>query len=426
MLKKDMKIAIVHDFLVQYGGAERFLEVLSEMFPNAPIYTLLYDEEKMSAQGGPVSDWDSKDIRTSYLQKFPRFLRKHYQWLLPFFPVMAETFDLRDYDLVISSSSAWVKGIVTKLDTMHIAYLHSPMRFVWDYNEKYIKEISNFSRQGGTPPRRWQFPISNFLKRLVLSYIRVWDRLAADRPDYLVANSKYTQSRIQKYYRRNSAVIYPPAFSEAENNFQFPISNFQSNLNFQNSNSKINSKFNLPVGGQNTKYKIPNTEYFLIVSRLSPYKKVDLAIEAFNKLELPLVVIGEGKQKKYLQKITGKNVKILGWKDQDKLKKYYSGARAFIFPTNDDFGITMVEANSYGVPVIALKEGGAKEIIKEGENGLFFEAQTAEVLADGIRRFIGRENQFNSEKIKKSAERFGKERFKKEFIDFINSKLNIQ
>jgi glycosyltransferase involved in cell wall biosynthesis len=371
-MNKELKIAIVHDFLVQYGGAEKVLEALCEMFPEAPIYTLLYDWEKMRGK------FERKDVRTSYLQKFPKFLRRRYQWLLPFFPVMPETFDLREYDLVISSSGAWSKGIVTKLNTIHVAYIHSPMRFVWDYNEKYLDE-----EKGGR---------FKFLTRLILSYIRIWDRLAAERPDYLIANSKYTQQRISKYYRRESEVIYPPAYQVSSINYQL--------------SKKISGK------------------YFLIVSRLSPYKKVDLAIEAFNKLGLPLIVIGEGKQKKYLQKIAGENIKILGWKNEKKLKRYYQNARALIFPSNDDFGITAVEAMSFGLPVVAYKKGGIKEIVEEGKSGIFFESQTPEVLADGVRRFLEKEKELDPEEIKKSAEKFSKEKFKKELFEFIE-KINF-
>jgi glycosyltransferase involved in cell wall biosynthesis len=377
-----LKIALVHDFLVQYGGAERFLEVLAEMFPDSPIYTLLYDKEKMGDR------FEGREIRTSYLQKFPRFLRKRYQWLLPFLMVAPETFDLRDFDLVISSSGAWAKGIITRLNTTHIAYLHSPMRFVWEitHNAKRI------TRNG----------LGNFFVRFLLNYVRMWDKLAAERPDYLISNSKYTQERVKKYYRRESAVIYPPAFSEAENNFQFPIPNFQSNSNDQISNDK------------------KNTGYFLIVSRLSPYKKVDLAVEAFNKLGLPLVIIGEGKQRKYLEKIARDNIKILGWVSDDKLGSYYAEARAFIFPADDDFGLTIVEAMGHGVPAIAYKKGGALEIIEEGKTGEFFEAQTPEVLADGVRRFMENEGKYSRENIINRAREFSKDKFKIELEEFIN------
>lgn len=366
MLRKDLKIAIVHDFLVQYGGAERVLEVLSEMFPEAPIYTLLYDQEKI---GDKFKD---KNIRTSYLQKFPKFLRKRYRWLLPFFMVVPETFDLREFDLVISSTGAWSKGIVTRLNTIHISYLHSPMRFVWELRHNYIK---------------------GFFSRLLLGYVRMWDKLASERPDYLIANSQYTQERIKKYYRRDSEVIYPPAFDEARD------------TNYGSENQKDKGK------------------YFLIISRLSPYKKVDLAVEAFNKLGLPLVIIGRGKQKKYLEKIAKENIKIKGWVSDKKLADYYAKSRAFIFPADDDFGMTMVEAMSYGVPVIAYRKGGALEIVEEGKTGEFFDAQVPEVLADGVRRFIGKEDSYNKESMVNRAKDFSKERFKKELEGFIEQHL---
>lgn len=382
------KIALVHDFLLYPGGAERVLKVLADMYSEAPIYTLLYDEEKIGDM------FKGKDIRPSYLQKFPKFLRKHYRWLLPFFPVVPETFDFREYDLVISSSGAWTKGIVTKLDTTHVAYLHSPMRFVWDYNEKYLKE---------------QKKKPGFFLKLVLNYLRVWDRLAAERPDYIIANSRYTQKRVAKYYRRESVVIYPPV----NNNDKFPITNDKSNHNDQISNDK-----------KNTKYEIPDTKYFLIVSRLSSYKKVDVAVEAFNKLGLPLVIIGQGSQEKYLRKIAGENIRILGWQNDETTRKYFQNARAFIFPCEDDFGIAPVEAMAHGVPVVALRKGGVLETVQEGITGEFFDAQTPEVLADGIRRFMLNENKYDKNVIIQRAAEFSEERFKREFSDFVEKITN--
>ncbi|HBI34407.1 MAG TPA: glycosyl transferase [Candidatus Moranbacteria bacterium] len=370
---KKLKVAIVHDFLVQWGGAERVLKELSDMYPEAPIFTLLYDKEKMKGL------LDERDIRPSYLQKFPTFLKKRYRFLLPFFPVIPETFDLREYDLVISSSSAWSKGIVTKLDTVHIAYLHSPMRFVWDYNERYVKE---------TEHRKM-----NFLTRIVFNYLRVWDRLAADRPDFLIANSVYTQKRIEKYYRRESSVIYPP-------------------VNMEHGAWSIEHE-------PNTEYQIPDTKYFLVVSRLSPYKKVDLVVEAFNKLGLPLVVIGAGEQEKYLRKIAKENVHILGWQEDSVVSQYYQNAEAFIFPTEDDFGIAPVEAMLAGVPVIAYRKGGAQETVQEGITGEFFDAQTTEVLADGVRRFLDNKDKYDKDLIKKRAQEFSRERFRREFGEYV-------
>jgi glycosyltransferase involved in cell wall biosynthesis len=392
---KELRVAIVHDFLVQYGGAERGLEVLCEMYPEAPIYTLLYDKEKMRGK------FANKVVFTSFLQKFPKCLRKRYRYLLPLMPTAPETFDLREFDLVISSSGAWSKGIVTRLNTLHVAYLHSPMRFAWDYNERYLQE----NRKDWTA----------FFVRPILNYLRLWDKAAADRPDYLIANSKYTQARIKKYYGRESVIIYPPAV-----NFQFPISpaesgsrqggdNFQSNLNFQNSNLEIDSKF-----------KIKNSKFFLIVSRLSAYKKIDIVIEAFNKLELPLIIIGEGPQEKYLKKIANKNISFLGWQSDERIKEYYSNARAFVFPGVDDFGMAPVEAMSFGTPVLAIRKGGAKEIVIEGQTGEFFDAATPEVIADGVRRLAENEKKYDKQIIINRAREFSRERFVREFGEYIN------
>jgi glycosyltransferase involved in cell wall biosynthesis len=360
MAKNRQKVAIVHDFLADFGGAERVLEDICRIFPDAPIFTLLYDKEKMRGK------FEGREIHTSFIQRFPKFLRDRKRFLLPFLMVAPETFDLREYDLVISSSSAWSKGIVTRLDTRHVAYVHSPMRFVWDYNERYLKEIKSKA---------------SIFKRLVLNYVRIWDNQAAQRPDKLIANSAYTQKRIEKYYKIKSDVVYPGVVDDKEKDL---------------SQEK--------------------RDCFLVVSRLSEYKKVDLIVEAFNKLDLPLVVIGEGAQKEKLKKIAASNVKILGWQDDDKIEEYYSKARAFIFPSVDDFGLTMVEAMNHGVPVIAIKKGGAKEIVKEGVNGEFFEAQTVEVLCDGIRRFLDQEKNYDRKKIRESVSDFSKENFKRNFL----------
>ena len=364
---KEKKIAIVHDFLVQHGGAEKVLEIIAEMFPGAPIYTLLYDKNEM---GSKFSD---REIRTSFLQKFPKFLKKRYRFLLPFFIVVPEVFDLRDFDLVISSSGAWSKGIVTKLNTKHIAYIHSPMRFVWDYNEKYFKE------KGVRP---------TLFKRIFMSYLRIWDYMAAQRPEFLIANSEYTKQRINKYYRRESTVIYPAV-------------DIAAGIDQKNTNEN------------------EEKDFFLVVSRLSGYKKVDIIVEAFNKLGLPLIVVGKGEQYEKLKKIAGENIKILGWQNEDSLKKYYSSARAFVFIAEEDFGIAPVEAMKFGVPVVAFRSGGLLEIVEEGKTGEFFDAQTPEVLSDGIRRFMENEKSYDRIYIMEKASVFSKDRFKKELESFI-------
>jgi len=371
MEKKDLKVALVHDFLVNFGGAERVLEVLSEMFPKAPIYTLLYDQEKMQGR------FEGKDIQTSFLQKFPKFMRRSPKWLLPLMPTAPETFDLRDFDLVISSSGAWSKGIITRLNTIHISYFHSPMRFVWDMNEEYLKE----KEKSGS---------IKIFSRIFLNYIRVWDKLAADRPDYLISNSKYTQKRIKKYYGRDSEIIYPPC------------GNFQSNSNNQ----------------------ISKSEYFLVISRLSAYKKIDAVIEAFNKLGLPLIVIGEGGQKEHLKSIANENVKILDWKSDEKIAQYYAKARAFIFAGVDDFGMAPVEAMSFGVPVLAIRKGGILETVLEGKTGEFFDAATPEVIADCVRRFIENEKRYDKQVIINRAKEFSKDKFIKNFTWIVNDILS--
>lgn len=371
---KNLKVALVHDFLVQYGGAERVLEVLAEMFPQAPIYTLLYDKEKMK---GHLA---GREIKTSFLQKFPQWLKKRRRYLLPFMLTAPETFDLRDFDLVISSSGAWSKGIVTRLDTLHISYLHSPMRFVWDYHEKYLEDIKQ--KMG-------------ICKRMFLTYLRIWDFEAAQRPDILVANSNYTKERIKKYYRRDCEVIYPATLGLKQANIH--------------ATKQGEAK-----------------DYFLIVSRLAQYKKIDLVVETFNKLELPLIIIGEGEQEKKIRKIAKKNIKILGWQDDEVLANYYQNARALIFPTVDDFGLTMVEAMSFGKPVIAIDEGGAREIVVAGVNGEFFAAQTVEVLADGVRRFIKNEAQYETKNIQELAEKFTVDIFKEKLGRLIENELTKQ
>lgn len=371
-LGKNVKVALVHDFLTQYGGAERVLEVFCKMFPEAPIYTLLYDKEKMKGR------FKDKDIRTSFLQKFPKFLRNRKRLLLPFMPTAPETFDLRDFDLVISSSGAWSKGIVTRLNTVHVCYMHSPMRFVWDYNEKYLSYIK---------------VKAGFLKRMFLNYLRVWDYQAAQRPDILISNSNYTKKRIKKYYKRKSETICPPVILKGQ--------------------ETIDKK--REVGS-----------YFLVVSRLSAYKKVDIVVESFNKIGLNLIIIGEGEQKKYLKKIANNNIKVVGWKSDDDLKKYYRNARALIFPTVDDFGMTMVEAMSHGTPVIAIRRGGAKEIVEEGITGEFFDAQTPEVLSDGVRRFMEKEKSYNCSVIKESTLRFTENKFVDKIKEVLtNSGFNL-
>ena len=364
----EMKVALVHDYLTRFGGAERVLLELAKMWPEAPIYTFLYDEAKMGRY------FPSERVKTSFLQKFPKWWRSRPKYLLPFLPVAPETFDLREFDLVISSSSAFAKGVITRPKTVHINYCHNPARFLWDYSHEYLRE------QGVGRALRF------FIKPMI-SYLRLWDRAAGQRVDHFIANSRATAERIAKFYRRQAKVIYPPV-------------------------STINNK-QLTINNKNME------EYFLIVSQLTPYKKVDVAVEAFNKLGLPLVIIGEGPQKKYLQSIANHNIKILGWLSDEETADYYKNCYAFIFPGEDDFGVTMVEAMSYGKPVLALKVGGAEEIVLPFMTGEFFESPTAEVLADGVRRLRENYKNYSPLVIRKWAEKFSVERFRSEIMEFV-------
>jgi len=361
---KNLKVAIVHDFLLYPGGAEKVLADIVKIFPEAPIYTLLYDKERMEKH------FIDKEIRTSFLQKWPQFVRKWHRFLLPFYGTAVESFDLRDFDLIISSSGAWSKGIVTRLNTKHIAYIHSPMRYVWDENEHYLKKNTGIK--------------NHFCTRVLLSYLRVWDNQAAQRPDILVANSQYTKKRIQKYYRRESVVVYP--------------------------------------GVQHIEKKkaLHNDEkFFLIISRLSQYKNVALAIEVCNKLQLPLVVIGEGREREALEKLAGGTVKIVGWVDEKKKAQYLADARALLFPSEDDFGIVCVEAFSTGTPVIALARGGARETMVSGVYGELFDAPTVEMMADAMRRFLEKEGSYDYDKIKEESQKYTQSQFEKNMKNII-------
>jgi len=364
-----MKIAIVHDFLTYWGGAEQVLYSFHRIWPNAPIYTLLYDEEIVKEY------FPDAKIKASFLQKFPAYFRQHKKYLLPLTAIAPETIDLKDFDLVISSSSSFAKGIIVKPRTVHISYCHTPTRFLWDWYFEYLRE-----NELGM--------IKKSFAVLILHYLRMWDKSVADRVDYFIANSRATQKRIEKFYRTKAEVIYPPV--------------------------DVN-KFRV----KNEKLKVKERGYFLIVSRLSAYKKIDDAIEAFNKLDWPLYIIGEGDQKEYLKSLAGKNIVFLGFVNKKNLPDYYRNARALIFPGEDDFGITAVEAMSAGTPVIALRKGGAKETIIEGVTGDFFDHPVAPLIAEAVVRFVENEKKYDREIIARHAEKFSRERFEAEIKDYV-------
>ena len=368
-----MRVALVHDYLIRFGGAEQVLLSLHRLFPEAPIFTLLYNKSKMGEL------FSKAEIHTSFLQKLPVFLRKRYKYFLPLLPVIPETFDLRDFDLVISSSSAFAKGIISRPKTIHICYCHNPMRFIWDYHYSYLKE------------QKFGF-IKEFLAQLSSHYLRLWDRASSNRVDYFIANSQSTAGRISKYYGRQAEVIYPPV----------DITDNVSSISILSS----------AVG-----------PFFLIVSQLTPYKKIDLAIEAFNKLELPLVIIGEGSERKRLERLAKANIKFLGFQPVEAVRQYYQNCQALIFSGEDDFGIAPVEAMSYGKPVLAFRRGGAIETVQEGVTGEFFDAPYPEILADGVRRLIENYKNYNPQIIRQRAAEFSRQEFEKKIMDFISLKL---
>ena len=359
-----MKIALVHDYLNQFGGAERVLLKIHELFPDAPIYTSIYAPEKLP------SEFRSLNIVTSPIQKMPFIsaFTKHYTFV---YPLVFENFNLSGYDIVISSTANFAKGIIVKPNTMHICYCHTPPRFLYHYQT----EIN----------RRKLWYLAPLLS-LFDNYLRIWDYVAAQRVTYFLTNSENTARRIDKFYRRKADVIYPPV----ETNHQRYDSD--------------------KVGG----------DYYLIVSRLAQYKRIDIAIEACNRLRQKLIIIGEGKDRKRLEKMAGQTIRFIGSVNDHDRDSYIRGCKAFLFPGEDDFGITPVEAMSYGKPVIALGKGGALETVIEGKTGTFFTEESAESLTECLKNFDSR--RYKPQDCIIQAEKFSIERFKKQFREYVDEK----
>lgn len=358
-----MKIALVHDFLNQEGGAEKVLRVFSEIFPEAPIYTMTMDKNR----AGKL--YIGKDVRTSFIQKMPLGVKK-YQWFLPLMPTAVERFDLTAYDIILSDASAFAKGVITKPDTLHICYCYTPTRYLWMDTHSYVKEVRV------TPLVKWAIPYA-------LNKIRIWDRVAADRVDKFIAISNAVKRRIKKYYQRESDVIFPPVDTK-----EFSIAD------------KIE-------------------DYYLIGGRLVSYKRYDLAIQAFNRLGMKLKIFGEGPEYKRLKNLAKKNIEFVGRPDSLELADLYKKAIAFIHPQDEDFGITPVESMASGRPAIAYARGGALDTIIDGKTGKFFEDQTWEALGDTIIRF--KPEDFKPEEIRRHALLFDTESFKKNIKQFIEN-----
>lgn len=357
----------MHDFLIYQGGAERVIKEIADLFPLAPVFTLL-SRDKI------VTSLMKNRVIPSFLNRIS-YVMPH-RLLLPFYPIAAESIDLREFDLVISSTSSFMKGVVIKPRTLHLCYCHTPTRFLWDLNEQYLQEVAGDDLLA---------PGKRFIGRFFLNYLRMWDQTASKRVDNFLANSHFTADRIKKYYQRKSTVVYPPVHIE----------------NFYQNKKK--------------------GKYFLVVSRLSAYKRIDLVVEAFNRLGWPLIIAGIGREKTKLVKKSRPNIRFMGFVNEKKLPRLYANCRALIFPGEDDFGITMVEAMASGKPVLAYGSGGALEIVEEGKTGELFRAPEVEILVDGLRRLVENEKNYSSDYIKKSTERYSVENFRKNFMKAVNS-----
>lgn len=361
-----MRIAFVHDYLNQYGGAERVLETLCELFPEAPIYTLIYDE-KMT--GGVFKN---REIHTSFLQKIP-FAVSHHRFFPMLMPLAIEQFDLSYFDVVVSLSSSFAKGVITKPKTKHIDYCSTPTRFLWDDSHRYLEEL------------KYPWPIKK-LTPFFLTYLRIWDKEASLRVDKFIAISEFVRKRIKKYYGLDSGIINPPVDAN--------------------------------------KYKISKEQddYFLMVGRLVPYKRFDLAVMAFSAMGLPLKIVGDGPERGRLERQAGKNIEFLGLVSDCKMPDIYSRAQAVIFPQEEDFGIVPLEAMASGRPVVAYRGGGALETIVENETGVFFDEQTEIDLAQAVGRF--RQIDWNPQKIREHALKFDKEVFKARMLRELTKLVN--
>ena len=353
------KVALVYDRVNKWGGAERVLLTLHEMFPEAPLYTSVYDSKHASwAKAFPK-------IYTSFLQNIP-FAKSNHEFLAPLMPWAFESFNFDDYDLVISVTSEASKGIKTRNGCLHLCYCLTPTRYLWSHYDEYFK--------GGT---------FKGMTKPIIDYLKKWDKKASRRPDVMVAISTEVQKRIKKYYNRDSEIIFPPV----------------------NTSLLYSNEVNRHKKG----------DYYLVVSRLVGYKKVDLAIKTFNKLGYPLVVIGTGREEKKLKSMSkSKKIKFVGQISDEKLAKYYQNAKAFIMPQEEDFGIVAVEAQSHGVPVIAFKKGGAIDTVIDGVTGILFNNQTVDSLTKAIAKFD--KIRFNHSYLVKNAKKFSKENFKRKFL----------
>jgi glycosyltransferase involved in cell wall biosynthesis len=371
-----MKIAIVTDWLVVYGGAEKVLEQILEVFPEADLFSLvdfLPEHQRKIIH--------NKNVTTTFIQKLP-FAKKKYRNYLPLMPLAIEQLDLSNYDVIFSSSYAVAKGVITGPNQLHICYCHSPIRYAWDLQFQYLKE-SGLTKG-----------IKSLFVRYILHKIRLWDYRTANGVDYFIANSKFIGNRIWKVYRRKSEVIYPPV----------NITDFD-------------------IQGD-------KEDYYITASRMVPYKKMDLIVEAFSHLpNKKLIVIGDGPDYKKIEKKATQNVSLLGYQEFSEMIKYMKNAKAFVFAAEEDFGITPVEAQACGTPVIAYGKGGALETVKDLNStkyptGIFYQEQSVKAIIHAINDFEKNQSKFKAEHCRNNAEKFSEERFKREIKKFVEERTN--
>ena len=361
----EARVAIVFEWFQRFGGVERVVAEMRETFPGADLFALVHDPDSLA--GTPL---EGADVRTSFIQGLPRAKEK-YRSYLPFMPLAVEQFDLRPYDLVLSSSHTVAKGVLTGADQLHVSYTHTPVRYAWDL---YLDYLSGSGLDRGA---------KGFIARLLLHYLRMWDLSAANRVDAYLANSYYVARRIKKLYRRPAQVVYPPVDTA-----RYQPSPFRE-------------------------------QFYVTVSRFVPYKRLDLIVEAFTRMKRPLVVIGDGPDRTRVEQMAGPSVKLLGFQPDEVIVDYLSRARGFVFAAHEDFGIAPVEAQAAGCPVIAYRKGGTLETIvgwpSPGATGVFFDSQTPEALEEAVNLFEAHEEEFSSKACRHNAERFGQERFRQEF-----------
>jgi glycosyltransferase involved in cell wall biosynthesis len=358
-----MRVAIAHDYLNQYGGAERVLEALHDLYPEAPVYTSIFDPAVMP------DFYQTWDIRPSFMQRLPGW-RKYFQHYFLLYPSAFEQFDLSSYDLILSSSSAYAKGVIPPPHARHICYCHTPMRFAWRTHDYVQREGI-----GG---------IAAAVLPLMLTYVRLWDVTTAARVDAFAANSQEVANRIARYYRRPATIIPPPV--------------------------------DLPAYDER-----PAEEFYLAGGRLIPYKRIGIAIEAFSKLGLPLKVFGDGRDRASLEAAAAPNIEFLGWVSEQQRHELFARCRAYIFPGAEDFGITPLEAMAAGRPVIAYAAGGALETVVEGVTGRFFRQQNAAALAAAVA--ASRYDSYDARAIRQHAERFGRNVFMQRMRAFIEAHI---